>query len=62
MDKGKLTQEKIMDVLNLCYDKALSGIPGTQTCYDLAEEYLKKYSSSQQAVKMFTKCQVVKCY
>lgn len=61
MDKGKLTQEKIMNILDVCYDKALGGIPGTPTCYDLAEEYLAKYPSSQRAVKEFAKWQVAKC-
>lgn len=61
MNKSILPQEKIMELLNVCYDKALNGIPGTPTCYDLANEYMTKYPSSQQAVKEFVKWQIAKC-
>ncbi|WP_113625513.1 EcsC family protein [Pectobacterium peruviense] len=38
----KLSEGKIMQVLNWAYDKALDGtIPGTDSSYDMAENYLK---------------------
>ncbi|MFJ5476521.1 hypothetical protein [Pectobacterium carotovorum] len=38
----KLSEGKIMQALNWAYDKALDGtIPGTDSSYDMAENYLK---------------------
>ncbi len=56
-----ISQEQIMDILDTCYEKALQGIPNTKTCYDLASEYLRKYSTPENAVKEFINWQVAKC-
>ena len=57
----KLTPEKTFNILNFCYDKALSGIPKTKNCYELADEYLNKYNDREKAAKEFMKWQVAKC-
>lgn len=60
-----LTQENIMKVLNICYDKAIIGLPKTKNCYELANEYLNKYKDSdnakEKAAKTFVRWQVAKC-
>ena len=61
MSNSPLTQEVIMQILDACYGKALDGIPGTPTCYDLAEEYMTRYSSPQKAAERFVKWQIAKC-
>lgn len=35
-----VTQEKIIEVLQWAYDKALAGVPGTDSAFDMANEYL----------------------
>lgn len=60
-----LTQEKIMKALDWSYDKALIGLPKAKTCYELADEYLKKHGNSEQniekAAKGFIRWQIAKC-
>ena len=36
-----ISQDKIMEVLNWAYDKALTGVAGSDSSFDLADEYLK---------------------
>ena len=40
-----LTESKIMDVLNWSYDKAVNGVPGLDSAYDLAADYMKSNDS-----------------
>ncbi len=60
-----LTPEKIMSVLDTCYDKSLTGIPTLKTCFEIANEYLSKYADSdkpaEKAAKEFIRWQVAKC-
>lgn len=56
-----ITQEQIMKWLDICYNKAIEGIPNTKNCYELADEYLEKYHSPEKAIKEFIKWQVAKC-
>lgn len=59
-DKAR-TPEAVLNALNFCYDKALTGIPKTKNCYELANEYLKKYPDRQEAAKKFINWQIAKC-
>lgn len=61
MKKEIFTEQQMTDVLNKCYDVALSGLPTSQSCYELAEHYLDKYKSVDNAVDEFVKWQVRKC-
>lgn len=61
MNNAFISQEQIMNILDTCYEKALQGIPNTKTCYDLASEYLRRYSTPENAVKEFINWQVAKC-
>ena len=42
---NNLTESKIMDVLNWSYDKAVQGVAGLDSAYDLADAYLKQEGS-----------------
>ena len=42
---NNLTESKIMDVLNWSYDKAVQGVAGLDSAYDLAYDYLKQEGS-----------------
>lgn len=57
-----MTKDDFVNVLNVCYDKALHGLPLVSESVDeLANEYLKKYPSPEIAAKKFTAVQIVKC-
>lgn len=56
-----MEQEKILDLLNTLYDKALNGLPISESVPDLANEYLAKYPSKNEATKQLIKNQVIKC-
>lgn len=60
--KELLTQEQMQAILNSCYQKAVSGIPHVSPSIDeLAEEYLQKYSTPEEAAKQMLKNQITKC-
>lgn len=56
-----ISSDSVSKVLDKCYNAALKGIPETKTCYDLASEYLDKYSSPENAIDNFVKWQIRKC-
>ncbi len=54
--------EDINKVLNVCYDKALSGIPVvSESVEELAGQYLKKYATPHKAANKFIAVQIIKC-
>ena len=55
--KNKLTETKIMQALDYVYDKATTGVLGTDSCYDLAEEYLKTDGPLEAQVKSLIRWQ-----
>lgn len=57
----KISENKALDILNNLYDKALNGVPGSPSCYTLANEYLEKYPETDKAVKKFVMWQIAKC-
>lgn len=56
-----ITQEQIAIALDTCYKSALNGIPGSKSCYELANEYLSKYSDKDSAAMALIKNQKTKC-
>ncbi|WP_333975852.1 EcsC family protein [Acinetobacter colistiniresistens] len=42
---NNLTESKIMDVLNWSYEKAVNGVAGLDSAYDLANDYMKTNDS-----------------
>lgn len=62
-DKKKIiTQEDIMKLLDVCYEKCLNGIPPVSpNAKDFAKDYLDKYSTKEIACKEMIKNQIIKC-
>lgn len=62
MNKTKLTQADILKLLDNCYKKVSNGISHISPPVDeMAEDYLKRSSSPEQAAKDMLKMQIVKC-
>ncbi|MCU4391240.1 EcsC family protein [Acinetobacter courvalinii] len=55
-----LSESKIMDVLNWSYDKAVQGVVGLDSAYDLAEDYMKGDSSIYDQVNSLIRWQNTK--
>lgn len=62
-EKNKLiTQEDIIKMLDACYEKCLNGIPKvSQKVEDLANNYLNKYQTKEEACKVMIRNQIAKC-
>ena len=57
-----ISQEDIMSLLDSCYDKCLHGVPKvSQSLEDLAEDYLKKYDTREDACRAMLNNQIIKC-
>ena len=61
MGKDKLTESKIMEVLNWSYEQVLNGLPGMETAEELADRYLNKSTSTEEAIDKFIIWQQAKC-
>lgn len=59
---NSLSQEDIMKLLDLCYEKCLNGIPKVSDSVEkMANYYLDKYPTKQQACQVMLKNQIIKC-
>lgn len=57
-----LSQEDIMGLLDTCYTKCLDGIPKVSpSIEDMANDYLSKHASTEDACKAMLKNQITKC-
>jgi hypothetical protein len=61
MGKSIISPEQMMKALEKCYDGAMNGLPGSKTCEEMANEYMRKYSSRQEAARKLIDVQVAKC-
>lgn len=59
--KDNINESKMMDVLNWSYDKAINGLPGMESSQELANKYLKKTKSVDEAIDSFIRWQQAKC-
>ena len=60
--RKKITQEDIMKVLGACYEKSVNGVPKVSpSVEELAEDYLKKHKTKEEACKAMIKSQIAKC-
>ena len=50
MSKNTITQSKMMEVLDWSYEKAVNGLPGMETAQELANNYLNRYNSADEAI------------
>ena len=58
----ELTQANVMNLLEDCYEKCLNGVPKvSRSVEQMADDYLKKSKSKEQACKNMCKMQIIKC-
>ena len=58
----KINEQQMISVLDSLYARVLDGIPGvSQSVDELADDYLKKYDSAEDAANSLIKFQVAKC-
>jgi hypothetical protein len=57
----KITQEQIQNVLSVCYEKALVGLPTSKGVIELANDYQSKYETHQIAANKMVANQIIKC-
>ncbi|MDQ9034969.1 EcsC family protein [Acinetobacter pittii] len=57
---NNLTESKIMEVLNWSYDKAVNGVVGLDSAYDLAKDYKKTDDSLYNQVNSLIRWQNTK--
>ena len=55
MSKNELTTEKMTQALGWAYEKALNGIPGDLSSESLAKSYMKRFSSTDEAIHSLIK-------
>ncbi|MCO7174811.1 EcsC family protein [Sporolactobacillus kofuensis] len=60
MSTTSLTESKLTQVLDWTYEKAINGLPGTETAAELAESYLRKHSSVEAAIDSLIRWQNAK--
>lgn len=60
--KQLVSQEDIMKLLDSCYDKCLHGVPKVSSSVeDMANDYLTKYETMEDACKAMLRNQIAKC-
>ena len=61
-EKAGISREDIMSLLDSCYEKCLNGIPYVSPpVSELADDYLDKHPTKQQACKAMINNQIIKC-
>ena len=60
--KKKISQEDIMKLLDSCYEKCVHGVPMVSPNIEsMANDYLSKYSTKEEACKAMLRNQIAKC-
>lgn len=59
--KEIITSEQMTSILDVCYNKAINGIPGSKNACSLGDEYIKKYENKTLAVNNLINNQIAKC-
>lgn len=61
-EKQTFSQEDVMKLLNSCYEKCLNGISKVSPSVEiLANDYLQKYDTKEEACKAMLRNQITKC-
>lgn len=61
-EKRSFSQEEIMKLLDVCYDKCLNGIPKVSSGVEqMGNDYLQKYATKEKACKAMLRNQITKC-
>lgn len=58
---AELDKNTMLKILDSCYDKAIEGLPMSESVDDLAREYCSKYSNHRTAAEKMCKTQAKKC-
>lgn len=58
--KETVTEAKITDLLNWTYEKSINGLPGTDSAYELAENFLAKQDTTDKAIDSLIRWQNTK--
>ena len=61
MKKNNLTESKMIKLLDWSYEKAVNGLPGMETAGELADKYISKSNSIDEAIDKFINWQQAKC-
>lgn len=60
--KTVIAEEDVMKILDSCYEKCLKGIPKVSlSVEEMANDYLKKYKTKEEACEAMIRNQVAKC-
>lgn len=60
MADNQLTESKVGKLLDWAYEKSINGIPGTDTAYELAENFMAKNDSIDKAINSLVRWQNTK--
>ncbi|MBX0315324.1 EcsC family protein [Planococcus glaciei] len=60
MATNEISEGKIEKMLDWAYEKSLEGIPGTDSAYEMAENFLSKHDSSDKAINSLIRWQNTK--
>ena len=60
--KVEISPEQIQELLGVCYDKALNGVPGiSRSLEDYVSDYTSRYKTPEKAAQELIKNQLIKC-
>lgn len=60
MTNNQLTESKVGKLLDWAYEKSINGIPGADTAYELAENFMEKHDSIDNAINSLVRWQNTK--
>ncbi|WP_252183437.1 EcsC family protein [Rossellomorea vietnamensis] len=60
MSDHEITESKVGKLLDWAYEKSVNGIPGTDTAYELAENFMSKHDSIDKAINSLIRWQNTK--
>ncbi|WP_252183584.1 EcsC family protein [Rossellomorea vietnamensis] len=60
MPDHEITESKVGKLLDWAYEKSVNGIPGTDTAYELAENFMSRHDSIDKAINSLIRWQNTK--
>ena len=61
MSKEQMNESTMLKVLDACYEKALIGLPTSDSVEKLALDYISKYHNPKEAAEKMCNAQIMKC-
>lgn len=56
-----MENKTMLKVLDTCYDKAVQGLPTSDSVYIMASKYMRRYRNPRQAAQKMCSAQIAKC-